>query len=112
MTAEEAKIWLETILSRHTRLTSAVSGLLENILNRSAIEYLSITGRTKNLSSAEEKIRRKKYTQPQIQLTDLSGIRVVTFLETQVKAISDLIRATFEVDEKNIPRDSMWDIPI
>jgi putative GTP pyrophosphokinase len=31
----------------------------------------------------------------------LSGIRVITFLETQVKAISDLIRGTFDVDEKN-----------
>jgi putative GTP pyrophosphokinase len=82
-------------------LTSSVSGLLENILNRNAVEYLSITGRTKDLISAEEKIRRKKYTQPKSQLTDLSGIRVITFLETQVNAISDLIRATFDVDEKN-----------
>jgi putative GTP pyrophosphokinase len=101
MTAEDAKTWLEGILVRHGRLTSAVSGLLENILNRNSIEYLSITGRTKDLLSAEEKIRRKKYTQPKSQLTDLSGIRVITFLETQVNAISNLIRTTFEVDEKN-----------
>jgi ppGpp synthetase/RelA/SpoT-type nucleotidyltranferase len=60
-----------------------------------------ISGRTKDLPSAEEKIRRKKYTQPSRQLTDLSGIRVITFLETQVNAISNLIRTTFEVDEEN-----------
>jgi len=101
MTSEEAAIWLEEILERHARLTLSVTGLLENILNRNSIEYLSITGRTKDLLSAEEKIRRKKYTHPKNQLTDLSGIRVITFLETQVNAISELIRTTFEVDEKN-----------
>ena len=93
--------WIEGALAQHRQLTPAVVNLLENVLTRSSIEYLSITGRTKEISSTEEKIRRKKYTQPQIQLTDLSGIRVITFLETQVKAISDLIRATFEVDDKN-----------
>jgi ppGpp synthetase/RelA/SpoT-type nucleotidyltranferase len=98
---DNRQLWIEDALSQHRRLTPAVVGLLENVLSRSSIEYLSITGRTKKLVAAEEKIRRKKYTQPEAQLTDLSGIRVITFLETQVKAISDLIRATFEVDEKN-----------
>lgn len=93
--------WLEDALSQHGRLTPAVVGLLKSVLSRSSIEYLDITGRTKDSASSEEKIRRKKYTQPETQLTDLSGIRVITFLETQVKAISSLIRATFDVDEKN-----------
>ncbi|MCA6107281.1 GTP pyrophosphokinase [Bradyrhizobium cenepequi] len=99
--SQDAQSWLEDALPRHGRLTPAVVGLLQNILSRSAIEYLSIAGRTKDLASAEEKIKRKKYTHPSIQLTDLSGVRVITFLETQVKAISDLIRTTFDVDEKN-----------
>jgi putative GTP pyrophosphokinase len=99
--ADGRQSWIEDALAQHRQLTPAVVGLMESVLTRSSIEYLSITGRTKDLASTEEKIRRKKYTQPQRQLTDLSGIRVITFLETQVKAISDLIRATFEVDEKN-----------
>ncbi|MBH5371856.1 GTP pyrophosphokinase [Bradyrhizobium glycinis] len=98
--ANTDRAWIEETLSRHSRLTPAVVGLLKNILDRSSIEYLSISGRTKEIGSTEEKIRRKKYTQPEVQLTDLSGIRVVTFLETQVKEISDLIRATFEIDDK------------
>jgi putative GTP pyrophosphokinase len=101
MTGDEAKRWLEETLARHARLTPAVTGLLENILSRHEIEYLNITGRTKNIGSAEEKIRRKKYTNPAKQMTDLSGIRVITFLETQVNAISELIRSTFDVDETN-----------
>jgi putative GTP pyrophosphokinase len=93
--------WIEDALVQHRQLTPAVVGLLKNVLSRSSIEYLSVTGRTKEIASTEAKIRLKKYTRPETQLTDLSGIRVITFLETQVKAISDLIRATFDVDEKN-----------
>ncbi|MGY4505469.1 putative GTP pyrophosphokinase [Bradyrhizobium sp. GM24.11] len=99
--ADSNGAWIEEALSRHGRLTSAVVSLLENILDRSLIEYLSVTGRTKALNSTEEKIRRKKYTQPELELTDLSGIRVITFLETQVKEISNIIRATFYVDDKH-----------
>ncbi|ULK97697.1 RelA/SpoT domain-containing protein [Bradyrhizobium sp. I71] len=93
--------WIEETLSQHRRLTPAVVGLLQSILDRSSIQYLSVSGRTKETTSTEEKIRRKKYTQPEQQLTDLSGIRVITFLETQVKEISSIIRATFDVDDKN-----------
>jgi hypothetical protein len=59
MTGDEPANWLQDILLRHGRLTSSVSGLLENILNRNAVEYLSITGRTKDLISAEEKFEEK-----------------------------------------------------
>lgn len=99
--ADDTKPWLDGALNKHQRLTTAVSSLLENILNQSSIEYLSVTGRTKTAGSVEEKIRRKKYTNPESQLTDLSGIRVITFLETQVKKISEMIRSTFDVDDKN-----------
>src|SRR5258706_13087619 len=101
MAIDEMRVWLEEALVRHKRLTTAVSGVLESILTRGSIEYLSITGRTKALLSVEEKVKRKKFTQPKNQLTDLSEIRVITFLETQVKSISELIRNTFDVDKKN-----------
>jgi hypothetical protein len=72
MTADE-KDWLSETLTRHARLTIAVTGLMENILNRNEIEYLNITGRTKDLVSADEKIRRKKYANPKIQLTQANA---------------------------------------
>ncbi|XUM21334.1 GTP pyrophosphokinase [Bradyrhizobium oligotrophicum S58] len=101
MAGNDPRAWLPEAILRHQRLTPAVVGLLENVLTRNRIDYLSVVGRTKDASSAEEKIRRKKYNQPQVELTDLSGIRIITFLETQVKAISEVIRSAFEVDEKN-----------
>jgi putative GTP pyrophosphokinase len=101
MTRKEVQSWLREALPRHERLTAAVVSLLENILTKRDIEFLSITGRTKSASSALEKNIRKNYRDPRTQLTDLSGVRVITFLEDQVTQISKVIRDTFEVDEKN-----------
>ena len=89
------------VLPRHERLTRAVVSLLENMLIEKKIEYLSVTGRTKTLESALEKINRKKYGDAEDRLTDLSGVRVITYLESQVTEATDTIRLLFDVDEKN-----------
>lgn len=93
--------WLESILPTHERLTRAVVTILQGVLKVNNIDYLSVTGRTKDLQSATEKIRRKGYANPQDQMTDLSGIRVVLFSETDVRQTSELITHTFEVDSAN-----------
>jgi putative GTP pyrophosphokinase len=95
------KEWLKDTLPKHARLTAVVQSLLENMLRKNAIEHLSVTGRVKTLNSAIEKIARKEYLEPSEQLTDLSGIRVITYLEEQVHQISNLIGQLFEVDAKN-----------
>lgn len=99
--SNEYETWLEDVLPKHERLTAAVHSLLENMLQKDAIEFLSVTSRIKNQKGAVEKIKRKGYSEPKTQLTDLSGIRVVTFLEAQVVQISKIIRELFEIDEAN-----------
>src|SRR5262249_23720633 len=65
------------------------------------IAFLNVTSRVKDLQSTLEKIGRKAYTNPKIQLTDLSGIRVVTYLEGDVAQVSKIVRSLFEIDEGN-----------
>jgi putative GTP pyrophosphokinase len=48
-----------------------------------------------------EKINRKSYANPDAQLTDLSGVRIITFFDNQVQEISRIISEMFEVDEGN-----------
>jgi putative GTP pyrophosphokinase len=99
--ADEIETWLIEVLPRHERLSNAVVALLQNTLRHHFIEFLSVTGRSKNLKSALEKIQRKQYSNPKQQLTDLSGIRVVTFLESQVTQSTSLVRKLFQIDEAN-----------
>jgi ppGpp synthetase/RelA/SpoT-type nucleotidyltranferase len=101
MKQKSNKNWLTEILPRHTRLTVAVKSLLENILREKQIEFLDINGRVKTIDSALEKIKRKKYSDPKAQMTDLSGIRVITYLESQVSEVTIAIRKLFLVDEEN-----------
>ncbi|WP_420131642.1 GTP pyrophosphokinase [Rhodopseudomonas sp.] len=99
--ADDQRIWLMDILPRHERLTKSVASLIENMLVKKEVEFLSVSGRTKDLDGALEKIERKKYSNPQERLTDLSGIRVITYLESQVGQVAETIRTLFEIDEEN-----------
>jgi putative GTP pyrophosphokinase len=98
---EDQKKWLIETLPQHERLSAAVKSLLENMLKKKKIEYLGVTARVKTADGVIEKIRRKEYNDPEGQLTDISGIRVITYLEEQVSQISKLIKELFEVDNQN-----------
>src|SRR5215471_1002267 len=98
---QEINEWLDEVRPKHQRLTNAVVSLLENVLRERAIEFLSVDGRVKTSKSALEKIKRKSYKSPELQMTDLSGIRIITYLENQVWQVAQVIRELFEVDEEN-----------
>ncbi|MFB9262524.1 GTP pyrophosphokinase family protein [Bradyrhizobium erythrophlei] len=95
------KLWLKDARKKHERLTPAVVELIRGLLRTRGIDFLSVEGRTKSESSVIEKCDRKSYNNPQEQLTDLSGIRIITYLESQALQIAEVIRSTFEVDEAN-----------
>jgi ppGpp synthetase/RelA/SpoT-type nucleotidyltranferase len=100
--------WLEEVHPLHQRLTKTVIPITESLLIERKIDFLTISGRTKDKKSALEKIIRKSYTEPAQQLTDISGIRIIVYLESDLQKVSQLIRSTFEVDEKkSLDKDTL-----
>ncbi len=100
--------WLDEVLPRHQRLTTAVITIIKNLLQEKGIDYLTVDGRTKDRRSALEKIKRKGYTEPARQMTDLSGIRVVLYFESDVEKVGTLIEEAFRVDKPNsLNKDSL-----
>jgi len=93
--------WVDESLPKHTRLTDSVVSIIENLLKTHEIEYLTVSGRTKTKESILEKIDRKSYKDPANQLTDLTGIRVVGYFESDISKISDLISSAFNIDISN-----------
>jgi len=93
--------WVDETLPKQARLTDAVISIIENLLKTNEIEYLTVSGRTKTKESVLEKISRKSYKDPAKQLTDLSGVRVVAYFESDINKISDLITNAFSVDVAN-----------
>ena len=71
--------------------------LVTGVLDEAGINYLSVTGRTKTVASFAEKARRTQdgvplYTDPLREITDTIGIRVITYVHSDVSAVADLLR--------------------
>ena len=79
--------------------------ILQEILKKAASLYAPLSvvqSRAKTVSSFMEKIIRKdKYQNPLLEVTDLCGARVITHFQSQVKIISELIKNHFIIDEAN-----------
>lgn len=93
--------WLENLIPKHESLTNAVIPIITSLLKSNKIDYLTVTGRTKDFNSAKEKIKRKNYKNPEAELMDLSGIRIIAYFESDVIKISNLIENTFNIDYEN-----------
>jgi predicted RNase H-like nuclease/ppGpp synthetase/RelA/SpoT-type nucleotidyltranferase len=85
--------------ARHPALVAAGEQFLDlvtGILDDAGINYLSVTGRTKTIASFAEKARRTRdgvplYTDPLREITDTIGIRVITYVHSDVSAVADLL---------------------
>ncbi len=79
--------------------------VLERVLRELVLPicpYAIIQARPKSIESfAEKLLRKKKYTHPFKQITDLCGARVITELRSEVEAVCRLITENFEIDEAN-----------
>ena len=93
--AEAAK-WHSERLEMYSAFTRLLHATVENLVRAAGIDYLSVTSRTKSLPSFVEKMKRKGYESPD-QATDMSGIRVVTFIESEVVSVTKLLKQSFTI---------------
>ncbi len=87
-------------------------GLVTSILDDAGINYLSVTGRTKTVASFAEKARRTRngaplYTDPLREITDTIGIRVITYVHSDVSAVAELLGDQVVVkDDRDMGRET------
>ncbi|MEO5983204.1 MAG: RelA/SpoT domain-containing protein, partial [Pedococcus sp.] len=84
----------------HGAVQEAADGfvaLITALLDDAGINYVSVTGRAKSVSSFAGKAARTDddgvplYPDPFEQITDQLGVRVVTYLRDDVTAVADLL---------------------
>lgn len=92
----EASKWHSEHIETYTAFTRLLHVTVENLVRAARIDYLSVTSRTKSLQSFVEKMNRKGYESPD-QATDVSGVRVVTFIESEVLSVTELLKQSFTV---------------
>lgn len=95
---QEYKDCIDTYNSFTTKVEELIKELL--ILNR--ISYHKIEARTKTAEKLEEKITRKSNKYDELdEITDLVGIRVITYFDDEVDKIAGIISKEFKIDEGN-----------
>ena len=71
--------------------------LIRTLLDDAGIDYLSVTGRTKSVASFAAKASRLStraaQTDPLDQITDQIGVRVITYVRSDVAAVAELLAA-------------------
>ena len=79
-----------------------IHNLLQDLFTHSNIRIHQISCRTKELESLSKKIDSKfgKYKKLQ-DITDLVGIRIITYLESEVDNVAELIEKEFTKDPEN-----------
>ncbi len=83
-------------------LSGKTQELLSSVFSSKGIVSHSITNREKDPEKLREKITRvtKDYDNPLKEITDLAGVRIITYFPSDVDKIVPLIKKEFKVDPK------------
>ena len=91
----------ESNLSRYEDYRRASESLISSAINSKGLKVLSVTSRVKDFDSFNDKIRRKGYEIPFAETTDIVGVRVITYLESDVNEVRNIVADLLEIDEQN-----------
>jgi predicted RNase H-like nuclease len=84
----------------HPQLRQAADlfvALVTSVLDDAGINYLSVNGRAKSVSSFAAKAARtlpdgtRAFADPMTEITDQIGVRVITYVDSDVQAVADLL---------------------
>jgi putative GTP pyrophosphokinase len=96
-------------------VTSRYVAIITTMLDDAGINYLSITSRTKSVASFAAKAVRLSegaplYADPLTQITDVVGIRVITYLQDDVVAVAQLFADQLTIiDDRDLGEETARD---
>jgi len=93
----------------YKRYSEVIKAILGESLNKANIKVASIEERAKSIERFGEKSSEPstinpnlpKYSEPLKQITDLSGVRIITFFPRTIDEVDGIIKSEFEVLEKS-----------
>jgi predicted RNase H-like nuclease/ppGpp synthetase/RelA/SpoT-type nucleotidyltranferase len=94
------------------RSTEEYARLVTDLLDDAGINYLSVTGRPKSVASFAAKAHREAagrpvFLDPLTEITDVVGVRVITYLRRDVAAVAELLRdALVVLDDRDMGRET------
>ncbi|WP_394692746.1 GTP pyrophosphokinase family protein [Hyphobacterium sp.] len=97
--SDDIKNWskISEKLPLYEALCENIVGALKAILKDSSLKYSMLEFRVKKEDSIKDKIARKGYSDPEYQIEDIAGVRVILYYSNDVGILSDLIDKEFNV---------------
>jgi len=96
----------------YMQLETKISTLIKYLLDKNNIAVHNVDHRTKKIESLSKKIERNKtrviYGEKDVieyktltDITDITGFRIITYLESTIDQVSELIKEEFNIDVEN-----------
>jgi putative GTP pyrophosphokinase len=85
----------------YKRLSNKVEAVLREVFDMENISYHIVTSRAKEIESVKIKSNNDKYNNPIEQIQDFAGIRVITYVESEVDQVCNVIEKNFKIDIEN-----------
>lgn len=98
MDIDEAVKWYTANRNKYELLSGKVSDIIKEVLDSKNIEYYTISSRTKEIDSFKDKIEKKSYNHFN-EIKDFSGIRVITYVESEADKVADIVKEIFEIND-------------
>ena len=97
----EAISYYKDCIGTYESLAHKVVDIIKENLKENNIQYHSVTSRVKSLESYTNKAKNEKYSNAINEIKDIAGIRVITYLESDVKRAAVIIEQLFDIDKAN-----------
>jgi ppGpp synthetase/RelA/SpoT-type nucleotidyltranferase len=100
-TVEEWASTYRNAFAEYDACAQKLESLLHDLLAEGGLDVVQVESRAKDAESFVRKLQRKKgqYERPLVDMTDLIGVRVITYYLEDVARVADVIAQEFTVDE-------------
>ena len=87
-----------------------LEGLIQSTVEANGLQVLSVTSRVKSKASVRRKLERPDREGDISSLTDILGIRIITYFRDEVDAVARLIEEEFLIDtERSVDKRAALD---
>lgn len=62
-----------------------------------AVNYHSVSSRAKAIDSYEKKASQEKYNDPENEIMDMAGVRVITYTQSEAEIVAKLVKELFDI---------------
>jgi len=98
---EEFNNQYEAAVANLKEFGQSLESLIAILLNQEGVRVHSVTSRVKDKASTLRKLQRPDKERDLATLTDLLGVRIITYFRDDVDAVARVIEQEFSIDEEN-----------